>query len=53
MKIDIDQDRLAAELDALGAISQEEPPVVTRMVFTDADIRARDFVKARRRVSGG
>jgi ureidoglycolate amidohydrolase len=45
MKIDIDQERLASELDALGAISQEEPPVVTRVVFTEADIRARDYVK--------
>ena len=45
MKIDIDKDRLAAELDALGAISQEAPPVVTRMVFTEADLRARDYVK--------
>ncbi len=45
MKIDIDQERLAAELDALGAISQEEPPVVTRVIFTEADIRGRDYVK--------
>jgi ureidoglycolate amidohydrolase len=45
MKIDVDQERLAAELDALGAISQEEPPVVTRVLFTEADIRGRDYVK--------
>jgi ureidoglycolate amidohydrolase len=45
MKIDIDQERLAAELDALGAISQEGPPVVTRVIFTEADIRGRDYVK--------
>ena len=45
MKIDIDQARLAAELDALGAISQEAPPVVTRVVFTEADLRGREFVK--------
>jgi N-carbamoyl-L-amino-acid hydrolase len=45
MKINIDQERLAAELDALGAISQEEPPVVTRVIFTEADIRGRDYVK--------
>ena len=32
-------------MDALGAISQAEPPVVTRVVFTEADIRGRDFVK--------
>ena len=45
MKLDIDRQRLTAELDALGAISQEEPPVVTRVVFTQADIQAREFVK--------
>jgi N-carbamoyl-L-amino-acid hydrolase len=45
MKLAIDQKRLAAELDALGAISQEAPPVVTRVVFTEADVRARQYVK--------
>ena len=45
MILDIDQQRVTAELDALGAISQEDPPVVTRVVFTEADIQARDFVK--------
>jgi ureidoglycolate amidohydrolase len=45
MKIDIDKERLTAELDALGAISQTEPPIVTRVVFTEADIRGREFVK--------
>ena len=45
MKLSIDQQRLATELDALGAISQEPPPVVTRVVFTEADVRGREFVK--------
>jgi ureidoglycolate amidohydrolase len=45
MKIEIDRERLAAELDELGAISQEAPPVVTRVVFTEADVRGREFVK--------
>ncbi len=52
MKIDIDQDRLAAELDALGAISQAEPPVVTRVVFTEADLRGREYVKQLCREAG-
>jgi N-carbamoyl-L-amino-acid hydrolase len=30
----------------LGAISQEALPVVTRVVFTEADIRGREFVKS-------
>jgi len=45
MKLEIDRERLAAELDALGAISQEAPPVVTRVVFTEADMRGREYLK--------
>jgi ureidoglycolate amidohydrolase len=45
MNLCIDRERLVAELDALGAISSEPSPVVTRVVFTEADMRARDFVK--------
>jgi N-carbamoyl-L-amino-acid hydrolase len=52
MKIEIDRERLAAELDALGAISQEAPPVVTRVVFTEADVRGREFVKSLCREAG-
>jgi len=52
MKLAIDQERLAAELDALGAISQEAPPVVTRVVFTEADVRARQYVKKLCREAG-
>jgi N-carbamoyl-L-amino-acid hydrolase len=52
MKLEIDQERLATELDALGAISQEAPPVVTRVVFTEADVRGREFVKKLCRQAG-
>ncbi len=45
MKLTIDRERLASELDSLGAISAEPAPVVTRVVFTEADCRARAFVK--------
>ncbi|HTC37278.1 MAG TPA: M20 family metallo-hydrolase [Bryobacteraceae bacterium] len=45
MKLVIDRERLATELDELGAISQEPPPVVTRVVFSEADVRGRDYVK--------
>jgi N-carbamoyl-L-amino-acid hydrolase len=38
-------DQLIGELTALGQISEAEPPVVTRIVFSEADIRARRFVK--------
>jgi len=45
MKIEIDRERLEREMEALGVISQEPAPVVTRVVFTEADIEARRFVK--------
>jgi ureidoglycolate amidohydrolase len=38
-------DQLLAELTALSRISEAEPPVVTRIVFSEADMRARKFVK--------
>jgi ureidoglycolate amidohydrolase len=52
MELQIDRERLTAELDALGAISQEAPPVVTRVVFTEADVRAREFAKKLCREAG-
>jgi N-carbamoyl-L-amino-acid hydrolase len=42
----IDSTRLSAELETLAAISQAPAPVVTRVVFTEADRRARAYVKA-------
>ena len=41
MELHIDQQRRAKEIDALGAISQEPPPVV----ITEADVLGREFVK--------
>ncbi|MFZ1939943.1 MAG: M20 family metallo-hydrolase [Terracidiphilus sp.] len=38
-------DRLIAELMALAKISEAEPPVVTRVVFGEADLRARVYVR--------
>ena len=38
-------DRLIDELHALAQISAAEPPVVTRIVFSEADRRARAYVK--------
>ena len=43
---DIDSERLTRELDALAAISEAPAPAVTRVVFTDTDLRARAFVKS-------
>ncbi len=46
MNATIDAQRLVDELDALAAISDQAPPAVTRIVFTDTDIRARAYVKS-------
>jgi N-carbamoyl-L-amino-acid hydrolase len=47
MNLEIDQQRLVSELETLAAISEAEPPVVTRVVFTPADLKARAWVIAR------
>src|SRR5271154_4511731 len=43
MNLQIDNDRLSAEIEELAAISEAEPPVVTRVVFSEADVRAREW----------
>jgi len=47
MKLEIDQDRLLAELETLATFSDAEPPVVTRVVFTPTDQKARAWLIAR------
>jgi len=47
MKLEIDQHRLLSELDALAAISDAQPPAVTRIVFTPTDLKARSWLIAR------
>jgi N-carbamoyl-L-amino-acid hydrolase len=42
---DLSIDGLMAELMTLAQISEAEPPVVTRVVFGEADMRARAYVK--------
>jgi len=45
-------DGLMAKLPALARISTTEPPAVTRVVFSEADLRARTCVKSRCREAG-
>jgi len=47
MKLEIDQERLSSEIERLAAISDAEPPAVTRIVFTPTDLKARAWVIAR------
>ena len=44
MNLVIDQARLSSEIEALAAISEAEPPVVTRVVFGPADMKARAWM---------
>jgi N-carbamoyl-L-amino-acid hydrolase len=39
-------DALIAELLTLGKISEAEPPIVTRVVFSEADMRGRAYVRS-------
>ncbi len=47
MKLEIDQQRLNSEMETLAAISDAEPPAVTRIVFTPTDLKARGWMIAR------
>jgi ureidoglycolate amidohydrolase len=47
MNIEIDNDQLTAEIEALAVISDAEPPAVTRIVFSPTDLRARAWLIAR------
>jgi ureidoglycolate amidohydrolase len=47
MRIQIDSERIQSEIDELAKISEVPPPVVTRVLFSKADIEARTFVQER------
>jgi N-carbamoyl-L-amino-acid hydrolase len=52
MSLTIDRDRLMGEIEALALISEAEPPVVTRVVFTPSDLKARAWMRARCQEAG-
>ena len=41
----VDERRLQRQIDELAAISEAPPPVVTRVLFSEADLKGRAFVK--------
>jgi len=45
MKLEIDGARLILEIEALALISEAPAPAVTRIVFTPADLKAREWLK--------
>ncbi len=47
MNLQIDGERLVSEIETLATFSEAEAPVVTRIVFTPADLKARAWLKAR------
>jgi ureidoglycolate amidohydrolase len=47
MRIEIDSERIQSEIDELAQISESPPPVVTRVLFSRADLKARAFVRER------
>src|SRR3954467_10970971 len=47
MKLEIDQDRLLSEIEALAGISDADPPAVTRIVFSPTDLKARSWLRKR------
>ena len=47
MKLAINQDRLISEIEMLAGFSEAAPPVVTRVVFTAPDMKARAWMKVR------
>ena len=52
MNLRIDQQGLQAEIDELAQISEAELPVVTRVVFSAADLRARAWFAAKCKEAG-
>ena len=47
MHILIDQQRVLLEVDELATFSDAEPPAITRIVFSEQDLRARLWLKTR------
>src|ERR1700737_411217 len=47
MKLEIEQQRLLAELETLASFWDAEPPAVARIVFTATDLKARTWVISR------
>jgi len=46
MNIQIDQNRLVSEIEALARFSDAEPPAITRVVFSASDQKARAWIKS-------
>jgi ureidoglycolate amidohydrolase len=52
MNLQIDHQRLQSEIDDLAQITEAEPPVVTRVVFSPADLQARAWLATKCQETG-
>lgn len=52
MELQIDSGSIQSDLDAIAACSSSEPPGITRVVYSDADLRARSYLRERCRDAG-
>lgn len=52
MKLQINSAKLQRDIDKLALISENPPPVVTRVLFSEADLRGRAYVKSLCREAG-
>jgi ureidoglycolate amidohydrolase len=52
MSLTIDSAQLSREIEELAAISDAEPPAVTRVVFTPTDLKARAWLRSRCEAAG-
>jgi len=52
MNLEVNSACLLSEIEALALISEAEPPVVTRILFTETDMRARAWFIERCRAAG-
>jgi len=50
--LQIDSGRFQAEIDALAAISEASAPAVTRVLFSERDLEAREWIKSKCRELG-
>jgi N-carbamoyl-L-amino-acid hydrolase len=52
MNLKVDSRRLQDEIEQLALVSEDKPPVVTRVLFSEPDLRARKLVKELCREAG-
>jgi N-carbamoyl-L-amino-acid hydrolase len=52
MKLQINHDRLLAEIETLATFSEAEAPAVTRIVFSEQDLKARAWLASRCKEAG-